>query len=387
MGNPFTRPRTILHVIDNLDIGGAQALLILLARHCAPAFRTVVCSLQPGHALRSRLETAGAEVHVLGRPRPSILNPARLAGYALQNVRDIVALSRRVKAEVIHCHLSDAVFLGAAASYFAGDIGVVITKHTPHTLPERAFPDARNLLRRIILQVVYRRARKIIAVSHETERALRRDFALPPNRVVQIPNGVAIGSSAAPAPEDLRASLGLAEDDVAVLNVGRLVPVKGQSCLLESMSLLADRHPNIKLFIAGDGECRPQLARRINELGLDGRVRLLGDRSDVGSLLAAADIAAFASLSEGTSLAVLESMAAGKPIVATDIDGNRDVLTHMEDSLLVPPGAPRPMADAVALLAEDRQLAHRLASAAWRKADAEFDFDRVAEAYQDIWQA
>jgi len=381
------RPVTILHVIDALDVGGAQELLILLARHAAPEYRSVVCSLQQGQGVRSRLEAAGAEVYVLGRPRPSITNPHRFLAYMLQGLRDIVRLCARVHPDVIHCHLSDAVLLGGMASFFTGIPKVIITKHTPLMFPDRGRLSPRNLLRKAVLRFFFRHARTVVAVSRQTERALRQAFALSPDRVRYIPNGVEIrASKEGPEVHALRLRLGLARDDIAVLNVGRLVPVKGQIYLIEAIALLSDRSPNMKLFIAGDGESREGLTKCIDELGLADRVHLLGDRQDVADLLTAADIVAFSSLSEGTSLAVMEAMAAGKPIAATAIRGNMDVLTHRENALLVPAGDPRSMADALSLLATDRRLADQLGAAARNKARAECDIKQVVKAYAAIWR-
>jgi glycosyltransferase involved in cell wall biosynthesis len=378
--------RTILFVIDALNVGGAQELLVLLTRYAAPRFRVVVCSLQEDRAMVERLEAAGAEVHVFGRARASIVRPGRFLAYVLGGLGDLVRVCRRVRPMVIHCHLSDAVFLGAAASFLVGNPRLVITKHTPVIFPERSRFDPRRLLRQAALWLVYRRARAIAAVSEQTRRTLLRCFGLAPGQVVTIPNGVPIPPSQAVRPEGLRASLGLAPDAVAVLNVGRLAPVKGQIHLVEAMARLAGSHPRMRLFIAGEGPSREALARRVAELGLADRVRLLGDRGDVAELYAATDLAAVASLSEGTSLAVIEAMAAGRPLVATAVGGNLDLLENLGSALLVPAGDAGALAEALARLADDPELARRLGAAARDKARAGFAIERVVAAYVALWE-
>jgi glycosyltransferase involved in cell wall biosynthesis len=378
--------RTVLFVIDSLDVGGAQELLVLLARYAAPRYRVVVCALQTGRGVVDRLEAAGAEVRVLGRARPSIARPCRFLAYFLGGLGDILRLCAGLRPHVIHCHLSDAVFLGVAASLFAGGSRVIITKHTPVLFPERRPFDPRNVLRKAVLWLTYRRAAAIAAVSEQTRRALLATFGLSPGRVVTIINGVPIPPDGAPRPLALRAGLGLAPDDVAVVNVGRLVPVKGQIHLVRAMAGLAGRHPRLKLFIAGEGPCREELTRAIEEHSLAGRVRLLGDRSDVAALWAAADMAVVSSLSEGTSLALIEAMAAGRPIVATAVGGNLDLLADGQSALLVPSGDAGALGAAIGRLADDPALGERLGRTARDQAKAHYGVDRVVAAYAALWE-
>ena len=170
-----------------------------------------------------------------------------------------------------------------------------------------------------------------------------------------------------------------------MLNVGRLVPVKGQIHLVTAMAGLSDAPRRFVLLLAGEGPCREELARSIAAHGLGERVRLLGDRDDVPQLYAAADIVAFASLSEGTSLAVIEAMAAAKPIVATAVGGNCELLEHGESALLVPAADPASLAEALTSLAQDAQLANRLGLAARTKAVAGYAIERVVESYAAVW--
>lgn len=380
------RNKVVLHVIDDLNVGGAQELVVLLARHMPPGTRAVVCSLQTGIGVKRRLEEAGAEVHILGRTRPSIVNLIRFAAYFLLNLRDITRLCRDIEPVAIQCHLADSVVLGMCAAAIAGVPRVGITKHTPFILPERYSRDPRNVLRLAMVRAVYRRAGKVMAVSRQTERALRHCCAFLPGALEFAPNGVAIGPPGGrPRPAGLRERLGLGDTDVVALNVGRLVPVKGQLCLVEAMARLKDRRPELKLLIAGEGEMRPSLESRIVELGLTGRVKLLGARDDVPDLLAASDMVAISSYSEGTSLALMEAMAWSKPIVATAIEGNLDVLVHQENALLVPPRDPDALAVSLDALAADPDLARGLAQAAWRKADESFNIERVAGRYREWW--
>lgn len=378
--------RTLLFLIDALNIGGAQELLVLLTRHAAPRFRVVVCSLQEDRTIVARLEAAGAEVHVLGRSRPSLTQPGRFLTYVFGGLRDILRLCARNRPSVIHCHLADAVLLGTLASFLYSRVRVVITKHTPVVLPERSRLDPRQAMRWAGLWIAYHRAAAVAAVSAQTRERLIRCFHLSPKRVVTIANGVPIPPLGTARPDGPRAALGLSPETLAILNVGRLVPVKGQLDLIEAMAALAGSHPHLRLLIAGEGPCRQELTARIAALGLGDRVRLLGNRHDIQELWALADLAVVSSLSEGTSLALIEAMAAGKPIVATAVGGNLDLLADGQNALLVPAGDAPALAAALARLCDTPTLAARLGAAARAKAQAEFSIDQVVAAYTALWE-
>ena len=328
--------RAVLHVIDALNVGGAQELLLLLTRQAPPGQKITVCALQPDLAMRERFAAAGAEVVGLDRERPSILSPLRFARYLFGGVRDVRRLCRRLKADVVHCHLADAELVGILAGRLAGVRKTLVTVHNPILFHERPAGDPRNLLHKLCLAVLYRLAWRVVAVSRQTEAVLRQTLGLTPPRVVCVPNGVDVARFAALVPSPaVRRDCGAGPDDFLILNIGRLENQKRQDVLLESLALLVQSQPSIRLCLAGTGSRKHALARQAQESGLADKVRFLGARNDIAALLGAADLVAVASFWEGTSLSLMESMAAAKPIVATDIPGNRELLDPGQ-ALLVP---------------------------------------------------
>ncbi|MDQ7830680.1 MAG: glycosyltransferase [Desulfovibrionaceae bacterium] len=377
--------RVVLHVIDALNVGGAQELVLLLARHAPPGQRTVVCVLQPDLAMRERLAAAGAEVTALNRARPSILSPLRFLAYFLCGVRDVARLCRRLGAGAVHCHLGDAEIIGILAGRLAGVRTTLVTVHNPILFQKRRTGDPRNFLHRASLTILYRLAWRVVAVSRQTERVLQRELGLTPPRLVCIRNGVDVARlEAAVRSEALRRDCGAGPDDFLIINIGRLEDQKRQDVLLAAMAILSRECPRARLCIAGTGSLEHALARQAKELGVADRVRLLGERSDIPELLGAADMVAVASVWEGTSLSLMESMAAARPIVATDIPGNRELLDPGQ-ALLVPAGDVRAMARAMAELAADPAMGRTLGQAAREKARRVFDIRIVAAAYQALW--
>jgi len=379
-------PSTALHVIDALNIGGAQELLALLSKWAPPGRNMAVCVLQPRLDAKARLEANGVPVHAFNRPRPSIFSPFRFLAYIVGNLRDIARLKKKLGADVIHCHLSDAEFLGILAGRLSGARKVTMTFHTPMLLPERANGDPRNRLRIWAMRLIYRRADAVVAVSAETLAALRDVVGIDPARLVLIPNGVDCDDLASRTPsEKLRRELGLGPNDRVMLNLGRLVPLKGQIFIIQALERLADSQPGLKLLIAGDGPEESVLAGEIARLGLGDRAFLLGARSDVADLLAISDVVVGASLWEGTSLALMEAMAAGKPLAVTNIPGNRELLADDVSALMFPPADAPAMAHAVGRLLTEPALAERLVRSAQAKARQTFDIRRVVAAYEALW--
>ncbi len=378
----------VLHVIDQLAYGGAQQLLVLLAAFSRTRCRTTVCALQPPGDLKEALEAAGARVLLLNRERPGIATPGKFFSYVGGGIRDIIGYCRKERVDVIHCHLSDAEFLGVAAARLAGVRPVLVTAHTPKLLPKRPWYDPRNALRRLATMVLFNLADRILAVSEETAEALHTTFGVAQKRLAVMQNGIDVEYYASrPASPERRASLGIPPDAKVVVAVGRLVPLKGHEYLVQALPRLRERFGDVRLILLGDGERRGALEALCRESGTAGHVIFAGNRRDVADILAFCDVFAMPSLWEGTSLALLEAMAGGRAIVATDIPGNRKVLTPDEDALLVPPEDSAALAEAVGRFLADPALAEAFGGRARRTAEAGYDIKIMVAELEKLWGA
>jgi glycosyltransferase involved in cell wall biosynthesis len=200
---------------------------------------------------------------------------------------------------------------------------------------------------------------------------------------VTVPNGV---RHQPPERLTLREELHLAPSDRLLVSVGNLYPVKGHEHLIHAVALLSVRHPALHLAIAGRGELAGALAALARELGIAGRVHLLGLRGDIPSLLAAAEIFVLPSLSEALPLALLEAMFAGHPIVASDVGDVGSVLASGDAGLLVEPGNPSALASAVDRLLTDPELARSIAGRAYRRATTRYDVSQMLRNYAAIYE-
>jgi len=308
----------------------------------------------------------------------------RLMGITVEHVpvdgyrRTIDALEkgfRHHNVAVAHSHEFEMAVCGTFATRRTG-AGHVITMHGGRFY-------AASWPRRLALRLAATHSGAMVAVCQEAADALRRDLWLSRRRVLTIPNGVPAPDLRHPAP--LRADLGLAEQDVLIVAVGNLYPVKGHRYLIEALGLLRERHPRAHVAIVGRGDLQDTLEAQARTLGVGTRVHLLGFRPDVGSVLAAADLFAMPSLSEGLPLALLEAMRAGLPIVATDVGGVRSTLANGEAGHLVRPGDAQDLATGLDWLLSQPSVACVFGARAETRAALEFDFQHTADSYASLY--
>jgi glycosyltransferase involved in cell wall biosynthesis len=169
-----------------------------------------------------------------------------------------------------------------------------------------------------------------------------------------------------------------------ILCAARLTEVKGVEYLVRAAALVHERHPSIRVMIAGDGPDRTALADLAGEVA-PGIVTFIGHRDDLPQLLASADMVAIPSLAEGLPLMLVESMAAGRPIVASRVGGLADVLANGETGLLVPPADPTALAEALIAVVESPELATRLGERARLIAEQEFSLDKMIEYTKEVY--
>jgi glycosyltransferase involved in cell wall biosynthesis len=379
--------KTILHLIDALNNAGAQQLLVLFAKWAPHSrYRQLVGVLQPDLELEGELISQGVRVISFNRKRPSILQPFPFCRYFYQNIRDIIALCRENGVDVLQCHLSDAEFTGIIAGRLCHGVKILSTIHGPDIFPPRHRFEIRNVLRFLSTKMLYRWTDLIIAVSDEVAEYLTRIFGLKPEKVRVVLNRIEVSAFERTEPAmGLQEDLGIDRTDRVLTNVGRLRTQKGQTFLLDAMASLVSAFDGIKLLILGEGDLLPMLKRKLEELGLSDRVKFLGNRSDVPDILALTELFVFPSLWEGTSLALLEAMAAGKPIVATDIPGNRTVLQHMKTAFLVPPGDSAALAEGIAFLLTNPAKAKELGHNARLLVQEQFDIRQTIAELEAIW--
>jgi glycosyltransferase involved in cell wall biosynthesis len=326
------RPIRVLHVVEALGLGGLERVVASLVRHASIGVRTEVLALADGGPVQREIEAAGARVRRLA-----------LRDYYPGSVLRAARAMRAAPPDLLHTH---GHFAGTAGRLAARLAGVRTIVHHLHTCDTTLQPRHRRLER-----LLARGTRRILCCSEAVARHAREELGLPEDRTVVVPNGI----DPAP-PVSAGQALALLPAGIAAPIVGcvaSLTPHKGQAVLLRALAAL----PGPPLVLVGDGPERPALEALARDLGLAPRVHFLGLRPDARALLPAFSVLAVPSLGrEGFSLAALEAMDAGLPVVASRTGGLSEAVEDGVTGHLVPEGDPRALAAAIAdLLADPRR--------------------------------
>jgi glycosyltransferase involved in cell wall biosynthesis len=367
-GNTCVVPRKprLLIVVTLAETGGAQTYAAHLAHGLADRFEVTVAAHGDG-PLRQAAVHAGARFVSLRQVRRPVNVWRDVLGLA-----ELVRLCLRLRPEIVHANSSKAGLLALAAARLTGVRGRVFTAHG---WAHRWYPGRAGALYLTAERLTGRLASRIVCVSESELRAgIAARTCRRPETIV-IPNAVDVTAfpRAAHTSEVPR-----------VLSVTRLAPPKDAGTLLGSLARL-DGIP-FRAQLVGDGRDRADVERELERLGLDGRVELLGERDDVPELLAGSDVFVLSSRSEGMPLAILEAMAAGLPVVASDVGGIGELVVDGESGLLVRPGDSDALAAALERVCADGALRKRMGAAARARAEELFDLPRFLGAHEALYE-
>jgi glycosyltransferase involved in cell wall biosynthesis len=361
----------IIYTITRMVIGGAQET----AKHTAEYFH------QQGHdVLFVTGEEAGREGHY-EVDAPTVTMPAMVRAIRPRN--DLVTLYllyrlfRKEKPDIVHARTAKARFLTAFAGRLAG---VKVLVQTMHGWSFNMEVDNKRWLY-ILAERIATRCYDWTVMVAESDLDEGRRIGMLKDRVSIIRSGVNLERMRnidIDAVSRLRAELAPNGETVFVL-VGRLSPPKTPEVFVEAAALLAARHPTTRFVIVGDGVFREPVEALVAERGLHSRVVLLGLRRDAAEIVAASDIVVHSSTHEGLPKTILEGMAAGKPVIGTDVDGVSIVLQNGVNGLLVPKNDPAALASAMERILTDDALRAQLS----RNASTHVDEFSLAKTIQD----
>jgi glycosyltransferase involved in cell wall biosynthesis len=376
--NTRKNPLRVLHVVGNSRFGGAGWIILGLGRIArAQGWQVDVLTTDPVFQRFVREQGLGlVNLDVIRRE----IRPAwDFAG--LLRLRDFL---RRENYGIVHTHTSKGGFVGRLAASLAK---VPVIVHTVHgfAFHERSSPSA-LMIYCALERIATRWCDRIVSVSE-----FHRHWALElgickPREILAIPNGVADSRRIPPPPAgDLRRSLGAHEGDILILSMCRLAADKGLGYLIAAAARLAGEQRRYRIVIAGEGPELTRLQRQARDLKVAHMVAFLGFREDIDALLAACDMVVLPSLREGLSIALLEAMAAGKPIVATDIASHREVVSQADIARIVPVGDSNALAEAILGLAGDQAMMLRLGIAARGVFERHYTEERMLDAYRRLY--
>ncbi|HKZ05053.1 MAG TPA: glycosyltransferase [Methylomirabilota bacterium] len=370
----MTVPIRVMHVVNVLSLAGMEHGVIKQVNRLDPArFAPSVCCLA-----FQREETRG----VLD-PRVRVHELRKATGRDLGLVPRLAACLRRERVGVVHSHNWQTFFYTVAAAALAG---VPARVHGLHGREAEAPPPRQVRLSRWLA----RRVSRLIAVSSDLGRELVKEWGVPAERVTVIPNGVDLDGFAHPGPvEPIREELRLAPEHRVIMTVGGLRPVKDYPTLIRAFARVHAVRREARLVIVGGergGGRQDELEALAASLGVGPMVLFLGVRLDINRLLALSDVYVNSSVFEGMSNTVLEAMAASRPVVATDVGGNPELVRDGVSGYLVPPRDEAALAARLTELLADPGLAKAQGAAGRALVESEHAMARMVTAYEDCYE-
>ena len=361
-------PRRVCFIIDNLAAAGTESQLLMLIRGLdRDKIRPYLCLLDGTGKASQAFEPDDCAVLRLGVrsfKRPSTVG----------KLRQFVRFLRREKIDVLQTHFLDSTYFGVLAGKLARVPRIVRTRRNLGYSTTRGHRWLGRLCGKFVCATV--------ANCEACRRSIIQQEGARPDSVVVIGNGIDLTAFANLRP------LGPSTNGRprAVGMVANLRPIKGPDVFVRAAGLLRDKHPNVRFIMAGEGD-RQSVLKLARECGIEGRLELLGSIADVPRFLEGLDVAVLTSRSEGLSNSLLEYMAAGRPIVATAVGGNVELIEDGVAGLLVPPNDPQATATAIDRLLRDPHLAASLSGAARQHVENENRVEIAVRRYEEVYRS
>jgi len=360
----------VLQITHDLRIGGLQEVVVNICRSIDKSrFNVKVLCLRDKGPLSTKIEKLGIDVIEIEK------RPGKVDYFAFTKVAKII---KDNNIDVVHTHNTQPFVDGTLGALLAGRKLIV---HTDHA---RDFPDKYRYMfaEWLMSQFAY----KVVGVSAHTCENLRKYEHISSKKLQVIENGV--DGDIYRKDIDYKkkcAELGISPDDLVIGLGVRLVEQKGISYLLHAMNKLISDYPNIVLLIAGEGDQRRALEEMSVDLKLGKHVKFLGPRMDIDEILKVIDIYVLPSFWEGLPMVLLEAMASGCPIVATNVGGVGKAIEHGVNGTLIPPRDSDAIYLAIKELIDNPELRDAYAESGQKIFDKKFSSKGMVDKYQDIF--
>ena len=368
---------TVLYPVTDLARDGAQRQLFELVRGLDKnRFRPILLTLRRGGPME---EEFGA------LPGVQVLSLERKGKYDFLCLLKVSRILRSMKIDVVQPFLTPATFFGLLPALWCRVPVKIVTERASrgnkHTGPGyRFYLGAEDFLCRFCDWAV---PNSQAGGDYLVQRGIE------PSKVKVIYNGIDF-SRLKPDREDVkkvRQRLGIPPGGKVVGMMARLFPVKNHIMFLQAAALVNKAMPETRFALVGDGPLRSRLEEYSNELGLNSKVVFFGEQRDAVNYLSAFDVATLTSDAEGCSNSLLEAMALGKPVVATDVGGNRELIRHGETGILVPPGNTQSFSEAVLELLRSSEAARVMGQNASETVRARFGLADMVREYESLYES
>jgi L-malate glycosyltransferase len=366
------KKHTIAYIVNSLNLGGTENLVVQMSRAFQAEYAvTVICLDEPG-LWAQKLRDEGIPVYCFWR-QPGI--DLAIAG-------KIARFCKKHTIDLIHAHQCTPWFYAALSRVLYSSPKLLFEEHGRH-YPER-YSWKKNLINRWFIQNL---TTKIVAVSADVRQRLAKYEGITANRIEVIYNGV---SSPPPIDKDrrelLRRQLGLKPEDFVIGTVGRLDPIKNIPLLVKALADVHHSNTSIKGLLVGDGPERQQLQKIVVSLNIEEDIVFAGYRKDATDVLQCLDLFVLCSFSEGTSMALLEAMAAGIPAIVTDVGGNPELISNNVNGWVIPTDSPADLIRAIYEALNNKVLTANMVKNGQQRFHNSFTFDSMLQNYGRYYQ-
>ena len=336
------------------------------------------------------LARSGHEVHVItsldeGLPKESMEKGFYVHRIFLRKIRFIGIMSfwikifwhlKKIKPDIVHVQSIGIGIPAFLSKKILKKPYIVWGRGSDIYLPDK--------FTKSISKLVLKNADAVIALTEDMKREIKKIYG---RDIFVIPNGIDLNKFNNLSKETLRKRLEIKEDEKIITFVGTLRIVKGVKYLIKAMKIIKQKSPDTKMMLVGDGEEREELESLVEELGLKERVKFIGrvQNEEIPQYMVASDVFVLPSLSEGFPVTVLEAMASGVPMIATNVGGLPEIIKDGENGFLVEPKNPEEIAEKVLLLLEDDKLRERISRNNKKKAKG-YSWDSAVEKLEEVYQ-
>ncbi|WP_158769092.1 glycosyltransferase [Paraglaciecola sp. L1A13] len=362
----------ILHLTFDMRIGGTEQVIknLILGADKNRFTMSVLCIESPLGPFAEDLIAQNIHISALSR-KP---------GFDISLIGQIRKHILEHKIDIIHCHQYTPYVYGVLGALFTST-KVIFTEHG------RFYPDSTTWKRKLINPVLHKFTAATTAISAATRDALVEFEFLPHDDIDVIYNGIIGVAANTESVAKLHETFNLPQDCILFGTIARLDPIKNHSMMLRAFKRVIDAGTNAKLLIVGDGDERANVDALIDELGLSENVIMTGYEPKPHNHLGLMDIYLLPSLSEGTSMTLLEAMSLSKPCIVTDAGGNPEIVLHNQTGLVTPNNDEHAYAQAMITLAKDHAQQTAFGVAAKARFEQTFSINNMTQAYQALyWQ-
>ncbi|WP_017444355.1 glycosyltransferase [Gayadomonas joobiniege] len=362
--------KKILHVTYDMRIGGTERVIINLLKGSDPSYQmSIFCIESPLGPWGVKLQKQGL----------AIFQSDRKPGFDRALIRQINKVIKSQKIDIVHCHQYTPWVYGTLAS-LGTSAKVIFTEHG------RFYPDRGSWKRRIVNPILNCFTAHITAISKATAAALSEFEYLPKKQIKVIYNGIEPVSVAPSIAQTLALELGIKDTDLVFGTIARFDPIKNHPLMLRAFTSVLQKYPNARLLIVGDGEEKDTIIKLANQLGIQDSLIMPGYQSDPSAFLGLMDIFLLSSLSEGTSMTLLEAMSLGKPCIVTNAGGNKEVIADQINGEVCANDDLAAFSSAMLKMAADSELQQKYSVQAKQRFNEIFSVQQMASAYANLYE-